>query len=419
MYAYQYPGVYRQELLPRPTAALLTGVPAFLGFVSPDLPQPRLNVPQIIRLLPEFEQYFGTPLPNRYLAGAVGGFFQNGGSLCYVVPLDGSLPLETALTRGLAAVAALTDVDLICVPDAIRLYPQKDLPPLDDFQFWKAYVERRLDREQQSPNPQEVLSLQAAILDYCDRLGDRFAILDSLPDANHSLPDANRSEVLAQRKHLNSSNGALYYPWLQVAGTTALSPSWLPPSGHVAGVYARSDRLAGPHKAPANEVLEGVLDLEQKLTDAQQAAFNPQGINCLRVFPGRGIRIWGARTLSREPAWTYVNTRRLFLTAGRWLERNLAGATFEPHDANLWGRIERDLNVYFNGLFRQGALKGNTVREAFYVKCDGETNPPEVRERGEVVTEIGLAPAIPSEFIVVYIIHGASGITITEPTQLG
>ena len=413
MYAYQHPGVYRQELLPRPAATLLTGVPAFLGFVSPQVSRDRLNVPQMVRLLPEFEQYFGAALRDRYLAGAVRGFFQNGGSPCFVVPLDDSLPLPIALTRGLTAVEGLTEVDLICVPDAIRPYPQRDLPPLNDFSpLWKAYVERRLNQEQQAPNPDEVLSLQAAILDYCDRLGDRFAILDSLPDAS-------RSEVLEQRKHLNSNNGAFYYPWLQVAEPLALSPSWLPSSGHVAGVYARSDRQVGPHKAPANEVLEGVLDLEQKLTDAQQATFNPQGINCLRVFPGRGIRIWGARTLSREPAWTYVNTRRLFLTAGRWLERNLAGVTFEPHDPNLWGRIERDLNVYFNSLFRQGGLKGNTDREAFYVKCDRETNPPEVGERGKVITEIGLAPAIPSEFIVVYIIHGASGITITEPAQLG
>jgi phage tail sheath protein FI len=156
-----------------------------------------------------------------------------------------------------------------------------------------------------------------------------------------------------------------------------------------------------------------VLDLESNLTDVQQGNLNPQGINCLRAFPGRGIRVWGARTLSHNPAWNYVNVRRLFLTAGRWIERNLSNAVFEPNDHKLWARIRRELTAYFSGLFRQGALKGNKAEEAFYVKCDTETNPPEVRDSGTVITEIGLSPMIPSEFIVIRIVHSAIGMTIS------
>jgi phage tail sheath protein FI len=135
----------------------------------------------------------------------------------------------------------------------------------------------------------------------------------------------------------------------------------------------------------------------------------------LRAFPGRGIRVWGARTLSSDPAWTYVSVRRLFLTACRWIERNMVGAVFEPNDPRLWTRISRELTAYFNDLFRQGALQGRTPQEAFYIKCDAETNPLEIREAGSVITEIGLAPGLPNEFVIVRIIHGASGVTITGP----
>jgi len=171
------------------------------------------------------------------------------------------------------------------------------------------------------------------------------------------------------------------------------------------------------HKAPANEVLHGVSDLVPDVSDADQAELNPIGVNCLRAFPGRGIRVWGARTLSREPAWTYISVRRLFLTVGRWIERNLTDVPFEPNDARLWSRIERELTTYFSELLRQGALKGNTAADAFYVKCNAETNPQEGRDAGKVVTEIGLAPSVPAEFIVVRIITGTSGITIAGPTR--
>ena len=171
------------------------------------------------------------------------------------------------------------------------------------------------------------------------------------------------------------------------------------------------------HKAPANEVLQGVVGLERLLSNDDQAFLNPKRVNCLRSFPGRGIRVWGARTLSGDDAWTYVNVRRLFLTAVRWVDWNMGAVVFEPNDARLWARIERDLNSYFLEVYRRGALKGRSPQEAFYVKCNAQTNPPEVRELGQVVTEVGLAPAVPYEFVVVRLIHGASGVSISGPVR--
>jgi len=157
--------------------------------------------------------------------------------------------------------------------------------------------------------------------------------------------------------------------------------------------------------------------VEVNVTDADQATLYPESVNCLRAFPGRGLRVWGARTLSTDPAWLHVSVRRLFITAGRWIERTMADVAFEPHDVLLWARIERELRGYFSGLYRQGALRGASEEDAFYVKCDAETNPSDVQALGAVVTEVGLAPAVPHEFVVVRLVHGASGLTITGPAR--
>jgi hypothetical protein len=386
MGTYQTPGVYKEDLFPPPPGEFRTGVPAFLGFAA----QGPINTPQGLIVWPQFAQHFGQPRTDSYLAYAVQGFFANAGRLCYVIRLDEGSVAVGALRQGLDTLAALDSVDLVCGPDIMRRRQPGDLPP----------------------DPVEVRAMQVALLDHCDALGDRFAILDALPDAD---VDA----VLQQRRALQGINGALYYPWLRVVDGPAMSGGLVPPCGQVAGVYARSDQRVGAHKAPANEAIENVLDLGVPLTNAQQDRLNPEGINCLRAFPGRGIRVWGARTLSDDAPWRYVNVRRLFITTGRWIERHMTSAVLEPHDTRLWARVGRELTVYFNGLFRRGALKGRTAQEAFYVKCDAETNPPGVRDAGMVITEVGLAPAVPNEFVVVRIIHGASGVTITGPSRPG
>jgi len=370
----QTPGVYREDVFPARRAALPTGVAAFLGQTSGGAAGQPVRLTRFAQLA----EAFGPPLAERYLAAAVEGFFSNGGRECLVVPLDSSAGAdpEEALDGGLAALAVRQDLDLVCAPDLHA-------------------VAQSLD---------QALRMQSAVLRHCGAQGDRFALLDAVPASG-------LSEVLSQRNGLDASsgdggaNGALYYPWLRPQGGR-----FVPPCGHIAGVVARCDQRTGVHKAPANEELLGVVDLEVGLTDAEQALLNPVGINALRAFPGRGIRVWGARTLSRNAAWTYISVRRLFLTAARWIEVNLADAAFEPHDTRLWNRITRELTTYFEGLFAAGALKGRSAAEAFFVKCDGATNPPEVRETGRVVTVIGLAPAVPNEFVVVRIIHGAGGV---------
>jgi len=398
MVSYRTPGVYREDFFPTQPAPLPTGVPAFLGLASAGDPK----VPQGLTLATQLPNAFGPPRPDGYLSAAVAGFFANQGERCFVVRLaEGGDPVA-ALAAGLASLAPLDDVDLVCAPD---LFVTAGSGP------------QGLDTARR---------MQTAILEYCASRGDLFALLDALPGADVDAVVAQRQGLpgATDRTDLRGTNGALYYPWLKIAG----DGRFVPPCGHVAGIVARSDRQTGVHKAPANEVVTGAVDLEVGLTDALQALLNPIGINAIRAFPGRGIRVWGARTLAYhepDPArssleiWRYVNVRRIFLTAIRWIERNLGGVAFEPNDLKLWTRIKRELRVYFEGQFRTGALKGRIPAEAFYVKCDAETNPPEVREAGQVVTEIGLAPASPNEFVVVRIIHGSGGtggVTLLGPT---
>lgn len=385
MSTYKTPGVYREDVVPVRAVALPTGVPAFLGFAT----EGPVNRPERLTLPGQLAEKFGVALEAGYLAAAVEGFFANGGRECFVVrmaggPQDAGAAREAALTAALKALEPSQEIDLVCVPD-----------------LWAGY------RSDQAWQLNEGLRLQAAVLEHCYRLGDRFALLDTPPGAD-------AGQVVNQRKGPlpeSGANGALYFPWLRPLG----SQRFVPPCGHVAGVVARSDNRTGVHKAPANEALDGVVDLAVTLTDKEQEPLNAAGINALRAFPGRGLRVWGARTLSPQPAWLYINVRRLFLTAARWIDRNLSDASFEPNEPRLWNRISRELNTYFEGLFRAGALKGRTPAEAFFVKCDGEVNPPEAREAGLVVTVIGLAPALPNEFVVVRIIHGAAGFAITGP----
>jgi phage tail sheath protein FI len=223
--------------------------------------------------------------------------------------------------------------------------------------------------------------------------------------------DADVATVLRQRAGLSGTNAALYYPWLVVRDGSGIARA-VPPCGHVAGVYADTDQQVGVFKAPANVALEGVLDLARAVSADDQGELNPQGINAMRVFPGRGIRVWGARTVSQDRNWRYVNVRRLFMTAGRWIERNLTPLAFEPHDTRLWARIGRELTAYFNGLYQQGALKGASAAEAFVIKCDAENNPPEGRAAGMVVTDVAFAAAVPNEFVVVRISVAPSGVTL-------
>jgi hypothetical protein len=394
------PGVYREEITIQPAPQLNTGVPAFLGLVAEAAGRP-VNQPVRLNLWAQFLQHFGATTPG-YLADSVNGFFHNGGRLCYVTPVQ---PAQTttdklaALKAALAASGTITDVDLVCAPDIAQ-------PLVEHYRQGNS-----ADFEQGKHKLVEDISLlQRALIEHCDLLGNRFAILDSLPCAEPDDPArcATPQDVIEQQQGLpRSANAGLYYPWLRLADSR-----YVPPCGAVAGVYARSDQRVGVHKAPANEPLEGIVDLGYVLDDRQNGELNALNINCLRAFPGRGIRVWGARTLSHDANWLYVNVRRLFITAGRWIDLNLMHTVFEPNVPALWAQIERDLTTYFNQLFQRGALKGAAPEESFYVHCNAETNPPDVRDAGMLVAEIGLAPTVPNEFVRVRIVRNATGIQI-------
>ncbi|MGW5119680.1 phage tail sheath subtilisin-like domain-containing protein [Streptomyces noursei] len=273
---------------------------------------------------------------------------------------------------GLLGLEAIDDVTMVVAPDLMA-----------------AFQQGAVSREQ-------VKAIQLAMINHCENMANRMAILDPLPDMGPT-------EVYEWRQNeagFDSKYATLYYPWIQVADPSSGQGFLMPPSGHVAGLWARNDEARGVHKAPANEVLRGALDLGIQVTKGEQEQLNPAGINCIRSFPGRGIRIWGARTLSSDPAWRYLNVRRLFNYLEESIYLGSQWAVFEPNDERLWSTIRRNIAAFLTNEWRSGALFGSTPDEAFYVRCDETTNPPEVIEAGQVVCEIGVAPVKPAEFVI-------------------
>ena len=274
----------------------------------------------------------------------------------------GSAPDRT----GIAGLEAVEDVTLVACPDIIAAYQ------------WGSVSE------------DDVKSVQTAMLNHCEAMKDRFAILDCPVGLNVQDMIGWRKEKM----NFDSKYGAIYYPWIKVDGGV------VPPSGHIAGVYARVDSERGVHKAPANEIVRGVIGLERNISRNEQDFLNPIAVNCIRSFPNQGIRIWGARTLSSDAQWRYINVRRLFCNVEESILQNTNWIVFEPNDAFLWSSIKRDIGAYLTLVWRSGALFGKTPDEAFYVKCDEETNPKEVRDIGYCIIEVGMAPVKPAEFVV-------------------
>jgi hypothetical protein len=320
-------------------------------------------------------------------------------------------------TFGLASFEALNEIGLVAIPDLI-------MPDL--FAYYAATPTTRIPREgiifTKFPINVKLDSLKAGqrdLLKHCNRMGDRFAILDSPRGADTGRGSNKIEDWASDFQMLQVAKGAaLYYPWLKHKLTDFGGRNlFIPPSGHIAGVYARTEIERGIGKAPANEVLQGVIEFEFCLNDAQQALLNPLSVNCLRSLPGRGLRIWGARTLSNEPLWRYVNVRRVCLAIIKQIIINLQWVVFEPNNNRLRDNIVATLRLFLNDLFKSGVLAGAKAEQAFFVKCDDETNPPEAFDRGELIVEVGFAPASPSEFILVTIKRTAESITAREQTQ--
>jgi hypothetical protein len=276
--------------------------------------------------------------------------------------------------RGLMAYEEIDDVGLICMPDLMN-------SAINSRGF-------RGDRD--------VEAVQKAAIDYCTRNRYCFVILDPPPNLTPTL-------VQEWRDRFDSRFCAIYYPWIKVmdpfAGRANQTKA-IPPCGHVAGIYAKMDDQVGTHKPPANEPMQDVIALERPVEKDTQDLLYPDGINCIRFFRGRGIRIWGSRTLSSDAAWRHVNVTRVFAMICKSIESGTQWAPFEPNNEELWKMLVRLISTFLTDLWRQGYLIGPTPEQAFYVKCDEETNPPEVRDAGEVICEIGVAIVRPLEFIV-------------------
>ena len=227
-------------------------------------------------------------------------------------------------------------------------------------------------------------------------MGDRIAVLDSEENI-----DLSNSEDVKKLKPFDSTYAALYFPWIQVYDPASQSNIYIPPSGHIAGVYARVDGQRGVHKAPANEPILGALGLKYNLSQTKQDLLNPDGINCIRKL-NDNIRVWGARTLGGDAneEFKYLNVRRYFNYLKDSLDKGTQWAVFEPNNPDLWQRIKRNVSSFLIEEWRAGALFGNTEQEAFYVKCDAETNPPEERKKGKVIAEVGVSISYPAEFVI-------------------
>jgi uncharacterized protein len=393
---YVLPGVYQRYITIAPAGDLPTGVPVFIGLLAAKLAQevPQETLARGAARIQRWEQ-FAELYPNlamasrdtgSHLGPALRGFFANGGGDCFVQAgvIGGDGSSLAALSAALRTCEALEGVDLVCAPD-----------------LWR--------------DPGTGLAKQTEVLAHCARCGDRFAILDGAP-----CEKTERAEyldlLLAERDTLHSTNGALYAPWLCVANEA--TP--IPPCGHVAGIYAAGDRTYGPHRAPANVELAGVIDidLEPAFNPSEQARLAENGVNSLRALPSRGIRVWGAQTLAGDETRErrMIGARRLLLSAGRWAAHRLAWVTFEPNTPRLWAQVRRELEHFCGQLLARGALQGATPADAYVVKCDAENNPPELRDRGELVAELSLAPSVASEFVVVQIICRPDGVSVREPS---
>jgi uncharacterized protein len=250
------------------------------------------------------------------------------------------------------------------------------------------------------------VDVRSALVVHCETLADRFAILDPPPGLGIQ-------EVQAFRSPIDTKFAALYYPWVEIRdprpGGDALN---VPPSGFIAGIYARTDIARGVHKAPANEVIRSIRGLEQAITKREQDVLNPQNINVLRAFPGRGNRVWGARVLTSDSAWRYVPVRRLFLMIEESIDEATQWVVFEPNDEPLWARVRQSVTRFLLTQWRLGALQGATADEAFYVACDRTTMTQDDIDNGRLICEIGIAPVKPAEFVI-FRIRQATRETVT------
>jgi phage tail sheath protein FI len=381
MPTYEAPGVYVEEVPPlaRPIAGVGTSTAAFIG-VADRLAAADVGKPKKFTNWTEFSTFIKGAAPtdttpiyttvNRMLALAVFGFFNNGGTACYVLPV---------------AAADMANLDPLL----------EKLKPIDEIAIVAA------------PGVEDTIR-KVQVMTHCLTMQDRVAVLDGVKaPASDSTPGDIYGAAMAPPMPDYFSYGAIYFPWVKVfnplytkAGT---EPEFIdqPPSGHVAGIWARVDAARGVHKAPANEAVLGIVGLERLIDKDKQKALNPAGINVIRAFGSAPI-VYGARTLGGKDngEYMYLNVRRFMNFLKESIDEGTQFVVFEPNTPALWQRIIRSASDFLYNQWRDGALFGETPKQAFYVKCDAETNPPSLRNIGQVITEIGVAVTKPAEFVI-------------------
>lgn len=398
--SYLSPGVYVEEVDrgSKPIEAVGTNTVGFLGESS----KGPLNEAVLITNWSQFVKTFGDFKDcSEHLAHAIYGFFNNGGSRCFVINVGAP---EAAPVQKVQPGEKKDEKPVVQSGNNLRdgLFIGRDGGPgaRTGLKCMDEVDEIAIVAAPGQISP----AVQDALLSHCETRKDRFAILDS--------PETINGGVDKLPKPRDSKYGAFYFPWIQVYDPDK-GNIFVPPSGHIAGVYSRTDAERGVHKAPANEIIRGALGMKYNVSKGEQDLMNPKGINAIRYMNG-AIRIWGARTLSTDPSWRYINVRRLFIMVESSIERATQWVVFEPNDHRLWKRVQRTISSFLTLLWRQGALMGTSPEQAFYVKCDDETNPPEVIDAGQLVVEIGLAPVKPAEFVIFRIGQMASGGGVEE-----
>jgi len=227
---------------------------------------------------------------------------------------------------------------------------------------------------------------------HCENQRFRFAVVDS--------PNSTPADLLPRQSITDTQYAAFYTPWIVIADPLSGARVTVPPGGHMLGIFARTDIERGVFKAPANEIVRGALDVSFEVNESTQAVINPRGVNAIRVFPSRGIRLWGARTLSSNGLWKYVSVRRLFIFLERSIYEGTQWVVFEPNDDRLWARVKDTIRLFLRTQWRAGALFGRTEEEAFFITCDRSTMTQDDILNGRLICEIGIAPVRPAEFVI-------------------
>ena len=340
-------------------------------------------------------------------------------------PRDSDI-VKAAKLRGLRALEEISEVSIVAVPDINiqpRVVPRYASPPscVPDpcLPAGPAPAEPRVPPFVEHPlgfSDADIFQVQSEMINQCERLRNRIALIDP-PISAARDDEVGIGAVVAWRARFDSKYAAFYYPWLRVVDPLRAAPSIvrdIPPSGHVAGQYARSDFQFGVHKAPANSPMVWTQDVTVAVTDEVHGILNPIGVNAIRPLPGRGIRIFGARTVSSDPDWRFVNVRRLLMMIEKAIDVATQWATFEPNEVSTRTKIHLSLTSFLISLWQRGALMGNAAEEAFFVKCDEENNPASERADGRLLATVGVAPSHPFEFVILRVGRAQNEFEITE-----